>query len=149
MVDYYSAVCSIRGIGVVLKWSKRPIFSFITIQCIEIKHLFANFFGRCADTLIFNSECYASIFVLILLLFSWMSTHMIFYKPCHITSRLFCWLWSKKHLNSVLMKRVMQLMHHSSFTMYATFPLAFFLRFSLFFCENTLQKWCIKLGFFL
>ena len=27
----------------VLKWPKRPIFSFITIKCIEIKHLIAKF----------------------------------------------------------------------------------------------------------
>ena len=54
---YYSAIYSIRGIGVVLKWPKRPIFSFITIKCIEIKHLFAKIFGWCADTCTINSEC--------------------------------------------------------------------------------------------
>ena len=55
-MDYYSAIYSIRGIGVVFKWPKRPIFWFSTIQCIEMKHLFAKLFGRWADILTFNSE---------------------------------------------------------------------------------------------
>ena len=40
-MDYYSALYSIRGIDVVFKWPQIPIFSFITIQCIELKHFFA------------------------------------------------------------------------------------------------------------
>ena len=39
----------------VLKGPKRPIFSFITIKCIEIKYLFAKNFGRYADTWTINS----------------------------------------------------------------------------------------------
>ena len=60
-VDYYSAIYSIRGICVVFKWPKRPIFSFITIQYIEIKYFFAKTFGRCADILTFNSECECTV----------------------------------------------------------------------------------------
>ena len=56
-MDYYSAIWSIRGIGMVFKWPKRPIFSFFTIRCIEIKHLLSNIFGRCTNILTFNSEC--------------------------------------------------------------------------------------------
>ena len=40
----------------VFKWPKRPIFSFITIHFIEIKHFLAKTFGWCADILTFNSE---------------------------------------------------------------------------------------------
>ena len=57
LVDHYSAIYSIRYIGMVFKWPQRPIFSFIAIHCIKIKHLFAKYFGRCADILTFNSEC--------------------------------------------------------------------------------------------
>ena len=52
-----TAQYSIRSIGVVFKWPKMPIFWFSTIQCIEMKHLFAKIFGRCADIMAFNSEC--------------------------------------------------------------------------------------------
>ena len=57
LVDHFSAIFSIRGIGMVFKWPQRPISLFITIQCIEIKHLFSNIFGGCADILTFDSEC--------------------------------------------------------------------------------------------
>ena len=43
--------------NMVFKWPLRPIFSFFTIQYIEIKHLFSKNFGRCANILTFNSEC--------------------------------------------------------------------------------------------
>ena len=56
-MDYYSAIYNITGIGMVFNWPKRAIFSFITIQWIEIRHLFAKNFGRCDDILTFNSEC--------------------------------------------------------------------------------------------
>ena len=47
----------------VLKWSKIPMFLFITIKCIKIKHLFGNYFGRCANRVIqgkkYTSYCSA------------------------------------------------------------------------------------------
>ena len=56
LVDFYSAIYSIRGKDRVFKLPKRPIFSFFTIQCIEIKHLFTKILVRCADILTFDSE---------------------------------------------------------------------------------------------
>ena len=47
----------------VLELPKRPIFSFITIQFIEIKHLLAKFSGCCADIWTFNSECADTTFI--------------------------------------------------------------------------------------
>ena len=66
--------------GGVFKWPKRPIFSFITILCIEIKRLFGTFFGRCADILTFNSEC------------TW-ACHIVAKNCSHITYILF---WPEK-----------------------------------------------------
>ena len=82
----YSAIYSIRGIGVVLKWPKRPIFSFVIIKCIKIKHLFAKMFGRCTDIWTFNSECYrmrksAQIKIFELL---WLQNDLMFKGQCHV-----------------------------------------------------------------
>ena len=57
LLDCYSDIYSIRAIAMVLKWLRRHIFSFITIQFIQIRHFFAKIFGRCADILTFYSEC--------------------------------------------------------------------------------------------
>ena len=88
----FSAIYSIRYIGVVSKWPKRTTFSFISIQCIEIKHLLAKFFGRCVDILTFNSECNSF----------WEPTRALFLLYCQqiyakIMKLLFSWVswwWS-------------------------------------------------------
>ena len=56
-MDYYSDIYSIRAIAMVLKWPRRHIFSFISIQYIKIRHFFAKIFGPWADILTFYSEC--------------------------------------------------------------------------------------------
>ena len=60
LVDYYSAIYSIRGIDMVLKWPIRPIFLPIYIKCLKTKHWFVNVFGPCTDIWIINSEWHAN-----------------------------------------------------------------------------------------
>ena len=76
------SIVPIRGIGVVFKWSKRPIFSFIIIQFIEMKHLFAKIFGRCADILTFNSE-WIGLTLISGFKIQWVCTNFFKYSPIH------------------------------------------------------------------
>ena len=61
LLDYYSDIYSIRAIAMALKWPRRHIFPFITIQYIEIRHFFAKKIGQCADILTFKSECVGGV----------------------------------------------------------------------------------------
>ena len=54
LMDPYAAILSNKTIGMAFKSPKRHIFSFHTIQYIEMKYLFVRFFGRCADILTFH-----------------------------------------------------------------------------------------------
>ena len=56
LMDPYAAILSNKTMDMAFKSPKRHIFSFHTIQNIEIKYLFVKFFGRCA----FHSKCSAS-----------------------------------------------------------------------------------------
>ena len=56
-MDPYAAILSNKTIGMAFESPKRHIFSFHTIQYIEIKYLLGKFFGRCADILTYHTVC--------------------------------------------------------------------------------------------
>ena len=129
-MDYYSAIYSFRGIGVVLEWPKIPTFSFITIKSIEIKHLFAKFFGLCADTWTINSEwkwelrIFKSCFLVKLKVFSSgflnkVAVLHIFYPYCaesfyelRIHTVIAQFLSAQKYFSSEFFKKVIILFSH-------------------------------------